>query len=153
MAHEVQVESSLIDKIDILLDHINSHANYIDHNKILFDIFNGNLSEHILKDLEATLSPNYFQQMKERIIPINILRRLMDKLSKVYIGEPVRSVTSGNDEDKKLLDFYIKTFEMDKKGNYADEYSNMFKGYAFEPFLHKGKPRLRTLPYDKFLPE
>ena len=152
---------ALKDRVSELLDHINNNADYIEHNRVLLDMFNGNLSQYILEDLERALSYSYFQQMKDRIVPINILKRLIDKLSKVYIGTPNRVVLtdgekSKNKSDIELKDFYVKAFQMDKKGNYADEYANMFKGYAWEPFLHEvngeNVPKLKTLPYDKFLP-
>jgi hypothetical protein len=37
--------------------------------------------------------------------------------------------------------------------NSADEFVNLFKGYALEPFISNGLPSLRVLPFDRFLVE
>lgn len=142
----------LKDQIPTLLSHINKHADYLDNNAKLLDIYEGNLVEYIQKDLQASLSSDYYNKIKERIIPINILQRLVDKMAKAYATEPSRSLIVENKDDQELLDYYEDILCINNKGNDADEFSHLFKGYAWEPFVDDGVPMLRTIPYDKFLP-
>lgn len=143
----------LKDKIPELLDHITSHANYLDHNETVLDIYEGNLEEYILGDLKKSLSEQYFQTIQTRIIPINILKRLVDKLAKVYALKPIReAVDESIESDVELMQMYEKMLEVNDNGNTADEYAHLFKAYTWEPYLHKGKPKMRTLSFDQFLP-
>lgn len=151
---------SLRERIPELLDYINSHENYLRHNRELLDIHQGNLKSYVEKALQSCLSPEYYSQMKERIIIINILKRFIDKVSKVYAMTPMRTVEGGKKSDEDLLDWYEEQFEMNVSMNDADEYSNLFKGYLLDPYLSAEEdefgmeadlPRLRVVPFDRFL--
>ena len=147
---------SLKDKIPDMLNHISAHRDYLDHNAILLDIYDGNLKEYVESDLKKSLSIEYFSKIQSRIIPINILKRLIDKLGKTYAKDPIRTAVSNgesnNKSDQELVEFYEEKFQMNTKMNSADEYSFLTKGYALELFLHKGEQKLRVIAYDKFLP-
>jgi len=134
-------------QIDFYVNYIKQNQQYIQTNKTIFDIYEGNLLPYVKDVLKKTLSPQYYDKIEERIIPINILKRLIDKMAKVYATSPIRTATT----QQEMLDEYEKTYAMNRRMNLADEYANMFKGYALEPFIDKGKPKLRTIPLDRFL--
>lgn len=140
---------ALRDLVPELLRHINEHNDYIEHNKKLFEIYEGDLKKHVLIDMERSLSSNYFEKIKHRVLPINVLKRIIDKSAKVYSDKPER-IFSSNEE---LAEDYEKIMEVDVNANDADEFSHLFKGYAFEPYFdeREGVPRLRVIPYDRFL--
>ncbi len=143
---------ALKDRVDELNKYIEDNKSYLDLNADLFQIKEGDLARYIEDDLEESLSPNYFSKIKNRIVPINVLRRVLDKLSKVYSHDPVRTVVEPNATDEELLAWYEDKLDINLNGNMADEFSNLFKGYAWEPFLDDdGTPKLRTLPFDRFL--
>jgi hypothetical protein len=143
---------ALMDMLDEFVDYIKEHERYLDHNTVLFEIKEGNLEPYIKEDLQKTLSANYYSQIKHRLVPVNVLRRIIDKLSKTYVADPVREVVEPNETDQELLEWYEEKLQMNVNGNYADEFANLFKGYAWEPFLSSdGEPMLRTLPFDRFL--
>ena len=143
---------ALMDRIDEIVDYIKDNEMYLDHNRILFEIKEGRLEPYVQEDLKKTLSSNYYNQIKSRVIPINVLRRIIDKLSKSYADEPTREVVEENETDSDLLEYYQDKFNMNLNGNHADEFANLFKGYAWEPYLSSaGEPKLRTLPFDRFL--
>lgn len=139
-------EIPLSKKINLIIREFENRRSYLDHNKELFDIYEGSLLDKVDTILRESLNPSYYQSIKHRIFPINVLKRLIDKLSKAYSNDPIRTASS-NDE---VLEFYEKAFHVNQKLNSADEFSHMFKGYALEPFVDKGKPQLRVLPYDRF---
>lgn len=133
-------------RVDGILSYIDAQKSYLEHNHVVFDIYEGNLLPYVAKVLQDSLSDNYYEKIKSRIIPINVLRKIVDKLAKVYATAPMRF-----SDQQESVDFYEEQMKVNKYFNIADEFSYLFKGYALEPFMHKGVPRLRTLPFDKFL--
>lgn len=143
---------ALADRIDELNDYIERNADYLALNNTLFNIKEGDLADLIKEDLRQSLSENYFSKIENRIVPINILRRVLDKLSKVYSHDPIRKVVVPNTSDEELLNWYEEKLDINLNGNMADEFSNLFKGFTWEPYLKDdGEPGLRTLPFDRFL--
>jgi hypothetical protein len=125
---------------------------YLSHNAELFDIYQGNLLPYVEQDLAAQLSKQSYEQAKFRIAPINVLRRIIDKLSKIYQPAPVRSVIDGTDADSELLQWYAESWQVDMAMNQANEHFNLFKTALLQPYLWHGKPRLRVIPSDRFIP-
>jgi len=140
----------LSDKRQIIIDYVKAHKKFLDINKEALDIYDGNLRPYIDEILSSSLSSNYYNAIKDRILPINILQRFVNKVSTTYSKPPKREV---EDESlKDYLEYYSDTFEINNSGNIADTYSNLFKGFAWEPFIDKnGNPALRELPFDRFL--
>lgn len=131
---------------------LQKRAKYLRVNAETFDIYQGNLLPYVESDLEAQLSPQSYAQAKFRIPPINILKRIIDKLSKIYQPGPIRTVKDGTDSDSDLLGWYIDSMRANATLNSANEYFNLFKNTLLEPYVLDGKPRLRTIPSDRFIP-
>lgn len=138
---------SLKNQIPEILRYIADHNAFIEHNKCVIDIYEGNLAPYVLDVLKSTLSKNYYDQIKGRVLPINILKRVNDKLSKVYATDVIRE----DAKNQKFIDDYSKLLKINQSMSVADEYSNLFKGYLLEPYLYNGVPQLRVIPYDRFL--
>lgn len=138
---------ALIDDRKDILSYINENKQYTNHNYELFDIYEGNLKKYVVDILRSSLDTHYFNQIQTRVYPINILKRIIDKLARSYSQSPTRAASSNQD----ILEYYEKIYMFDETMNSADEYVNLFKGYALEPFINDGKPSLRVLPFDRFL--
>lgn len=138
------------DIIKYILD--NSHV--LKHNAKLLDIYEGNLIKYVEEDLHESLSEASFDQMRERICPISIIRKLVDKLSTIYQQSPSRIIEDGTDTDTELLEWYIKTLKFDSRMNIANEYFNLFKSTLVQPVIdpYKRLPFIRIIPSDRFLP-
>jgi len=141
---------SLQDDIKPILKHVNIFESTRLHNATLFEIFEGDLMTHVLFDLQRQLSPNSFQIIRDRVAPINVLIRMIDKLSKIYVNPPKR-VINGTDNDKKLYDFYFKHMRPNVTFNCGNEFFNLFKNTFIEPLLEKGKPKIRIIPSSQFM--
>lgn len=126
---------------------IDSQNNYLKRNAQLFEIYQGNLLPHVQLVMKRTLSENYYNRIKHRILPINILRRVVDKMAQTYRVEPRREATS----NPEILEFYEKELQLNNQFHFADEFSQLFKGYAAKPYMSSLGPRLKILPYDRFL--
>jgi hypothetical protein len=124
---------------------------WLQHNAILHDIFEGNLLEYVLKDLEAQLNPKAFNQIKHRALPVNVLRRVIDKISKIYSETPTRKVEGGKEADDKAVEYWVKQMGVNSTMSEVSSFYNLFKWSCVEPYLHNGKPKLRSIPSDRFL--
>lgn len=142
---------TLPSKRELIIRKIKEHATFLRVNQEKLDIFEGNLLPYIDQIMRSSLSPQYYNAIKDRILPVNILQRYIEKVSIAYSnGGPSRET-----EDKlgkEFLEYYKTQLDINTSGMVADTYAAMFKGFAWEPFLNEhGEPRLRELPFDRFL--
>jgi hypothetical protein len=134
----------------------------LEHNHILFNIYEGDLLRYVLCDLKEQLSDDQFNQIRFRVAPINTLKRLIDKLSKIYAKAPKRELVQGNffaapkgseplsEKDQNLFRFYEETLKLSVVLAQANEFFNLFKYTWIEPYLDNGIPALRCVPSDRF---
>lgn len=116
----------------------------------MFDILEGNLSHHLEKWLAEQLTGSSLRYAVARMAPINVLKKLIDKLSTIYQNNPKRMIVNGNDTDSELLRFYEDSMKANQKMNQADEFFNLSRSTLVQPYLHQGIPRLRAVPNDRF---
>lgn len=138
-------------KIPEFLNHIEKNKSFLQVNHKLFTAYEGELLPMVYASLEKQLSERAFEQIVNRVAPINILTRIIDKLSKIYQQNPVRYVENGNDSDSELLQWYENQFRIDQKMNIGNEFFNMFRNTLIQVYLHQGQPRIRPIPSDSFL--
>lgn len=124
-------------------------SDYETHFK-LFDIYEGNLKNHLDEWLSDQLSTNSYKFARKRIAPINVLKKLVDKLSTIYQMSPQRFVQEGTESDEMLLAYYNDHFKTDATLNLANEFFNMCRSTLIQPYAHMGKPCLRVIPNDQF---
>lgn len=146
---------SLKDDVKVLVEHWKDQKNRIEHNNALFNIYEGDLASYILSDLKSYLSDTAFQQIKFRVAPINILKRMIDKLSQLYTKPPIREVVSGvgsdaSKKDEDLVQYYVDSMDLNTYGGLANDFFNLFKYTWLEPYVDEGTPRIRVIPSDKF---
>lgn len=148
----MKTQQSLQSMIPQLLAHIDvNFQNQIIYNRKLLDIYQGGLLKYVEESLAKELSQRAYLRVKERIAPINVLTKIVDKLSRVY-SEPVLRDAGQNEIDKKLLSYYETQLDVDNNLQSANELLNLNKNFAIEPYLdNDGKPAMRILPADKFL--
>jgi hypothetical protein len=115
------------------------------------DILEGNLEPYILKALERQLSPRVFAYAKERMVPINIMPRYVDKLSNIYQTGVAREVLEGDQSDSDLLAWYEKELSPNKAGNLANRLYNACGSALYYPFMGEDGPELRVIANDKFV--
>ena len=138
----------LKDKRREIIQYVKDHRKFVMHNHEVLDIYEGNLLQYVNRCMQSSLSPQYYNAIKDRILPINVLKRFIDKVSTTYSKAPQRI----SDNAQEFIDFYANELDLNVSGGIADTYSNLFKGYAWEPYINKaGKPALRELSFDKFL--
>lgn len=142
---------SLIQDYQDIIGEFKDNQDYFQKNTALYEVHEGNILPHILKALSKQFSNNTFEQMTHRVPPINIMRRIVDKLSRIYQPGPTRSVLDGQDRDNELLSWYDKCFKTNNKMNLSNEYFNLFKNTLLHVCLIDGKPNIRPIPSERFL--
>lgn len=140
-------EKPLRDKVGMILDRIDDLDNFYHHNEEVLDIYEGDLLPYVQKLMSETLDPRYYKLIEHRILPINFIQKIVDKLSKSYSDSPMRTC-----EDQEFIDEMETMLDIDQKMMTAEELSHLNRGYALKPKLtNKGKIKLEVIPYDKFL--
>lgn len=134
--------------IEHLLQSAKDHTSYLDYNAELLNIYEGNIVEHVKKILKDSLSDNYYKKIEDRIVPINVLTRVIDKMSKVYTKNPMRS----SESSQEWIDEIEKTTAINTIMGVADSYSHLFKGYLLQPYHHNKEIKLRPVAFDRFIP-
>lgn len=133
-----------------IIKHVNKHKEFLRRNCEVLDIYDGNLLPYIDAIMKRTLSANYYDTIRDRTIPINIIQRFIDKVSTAYEKPPTRQ--SESEIAQEFVDFYVEAFDLNVSGQIADQYANLCKGFAWEPHVDSnGKPAIRELSFDKFL--
>jgi len=141
---------------------IRTETDRLQYNKDIFTILGGNLKPLLEKRMLEDLGSKSFSAAQFRQAPINITRKVIDKLTRIYQNGVVRKVEGGNDADVKLMQWYIDTLDLNSKFSKNNENFNAFL-YAL---LHIGltepefqdnpnpnfkKPFVRTIPNHQFL--
>lgn len=138
---------SLRDRIDELVEYIKDNDAYLEHNDEALEIYEGDLEDKVREIMQNSLSPDYFKMIDDRLLPINFLPRIIDKMAQVYSNAPKRTC-----DEQQFVDNYSKWFDINAEMGLSDEYANLFKGYALEPYISSnGKPSLRSIPFNQFL--
>jgi hypothetical protein len=134
---------------ELIAKRVLCHSGFLNHNHKALEIYEGELHKYVQEVMQKTLSKSYFDTIKERLIPINVLQKVIDKCAKVYAYPVVRT----SEKYQDFIDRMVEMLDLDGKMLNAEEYSFLHKGYAIEPYLSDDlKPKLRVLPYDRFLP-
>lgn len=117
-------------------------------NENLLDVYEGNLKEHIEASMQLEFNPNALEAAKQRIAPINLLKRTTDKLAKVYSQGVERSAP--NQGDDSLISEYEEWLDLNVEMAKSDSMVNLLRSVAFEPYLKDGKPQMRILTANQF---
>jgi hypothetical protein len=129
--------------------YVDDNSQFLLHNKEIFDILEGELLPRIKAALrQQVLSDRSFKIACNFIPPINIIKRMKDKLSTIYNEAPVR--TAEDPKDQLLLDYYSDM--ANSAFSEANGFFNTMKAVAVEPFLEKNLPKIRVISGHQCLP-
>lgn len=140
----------LIDETKMILEEYNRIKPRLAYNYELFDIYEGNLLEYVLKEIRRRFSEESFRSIEPRVAPINFLKKLIDKLSQIYSETPRRSLLIPNEQDSLMFDYYQKIMSIDVEMALSNEIFNLEKYVVIEPYLDSGLPKLRIPRPDKY---
>jgi len=134
-----------------ILELVESRRGYLAHQFELIDIWEGNLSKYVDEEIYKQLSLQSYLIARHRMAPINILPKIIDKLSHIYQTSITRHVIDGTETDKALLDWYVENMSVNDVLNGANELFNLCKTTLLYPYVHNGIPQLRPVLNDNFV--
>ena len=141
---------SLVEQIPQILKHIKDNSEFIRYNEKIFNITEGDLASYAVEYLrETTVSKRALKESIQRLAPINILSRLLAKLTKIYSGEVIR--TASSEKYQEVVDFYVKEFDLNQRFSQSNYFYNSTKVSAIEFFDYEQNPYLRVIPSHQFL--
>lgn len=110
-------------------------------------IYNGKIlevvSEAIINEFKK---PETVQELHHRLIPINIVQKIINKLSMVYKTSPMRKADDGNEDDNELIETYEDVLKVNRCMKTANRHFKLHKRALVEIYLgENGTPSIRAL--------
>jgi len=133
---------------------IESNKERIDLNEKLFNIYEGQIGKQLDQKMIADLGQKTYDQAKERKVPINILKKIIDKKSKIYQQDPRRDVTIDgkiSKKDEKILRKFEELLNIDHKFNIHNELFNLYLYGLIQIGNNNGTPFIRAIPNHRYL--
>ena len=130
---------------------VEKNDKYLAMNAELIDIFEGELCSYIEKDLRKQLAGQTLEHALARLCPINVLPKFVDKLTNIYQTSVTREIVDGNDNDAKMLDWFVDKTDTNTQMNSGNELFNLSKATLIQPYVHNGQPGLRVILNDRFI--
>ena len=142
------------DRIQKILDFINYNKYRVNTAKDKLDIYEGELLPYVASALRNELSEKAYQRAVKRIAPINMLPKIVNKLSTLYNNTVIRSPKEEDMGDQDFIDYYSELLQLDNEGRSSNSQLNLNKYTAWEIYISEdgsNTPKLRTLPANQFL--
>ncbi len=147
----MQTSKPLKDLIPDILRHYNRHVDNLEFDRRLYELNEGQIRKAVEKSLaNEIISKAAYRRAIERIPSINIINKIMAKLSKVYHDSPLRLTKAA--ADKELMDDLSLITYLDSTMMVANHITNLHKRCAVEIYLEEGQQRTRVLAGHQFLP-
>jgi hypothetical protein len=142
---------------ELIADFIEANQSRLAYNHDIFEILEGNLAPLLEERMIEDLGVDSSKAATTRKSPINVFRKVIDKLTRIY-SEPVkRTVVDGTKEDEALLAWYEKILKMNTRMSVANENFNAYLYSLIHIVLNdidedgRGVPFMRTIPNHQFL--
>lgn len=119
-----------------------------------FLVYNGKIKGLLERAIKKEFKkPETLQELFNRLLPLNIARKIIDRLSKVYEAAPVREPVDKSEFDKEILENLEDMLDINRIGKLANRDFKLFKKVLIEIYIDDfGFPRLRTLPAHTYYP-
>ena len=139
-----------LDMIKALVKAIEGERDRLKFNEQIFNLLENDLMTPLTMKLEEDLKVMWREALN-RVAPINVFRRIVDKLAVIYQQNPWREVVDGTEQDSELLSWYEETLNINDKMNFNNEYYSAFDYALLQITQSDGEPFVRTIPNHQFL--
>lgn len=87
------------------------------------------------------------EELMNRLVPLNIMQKVIGKLAGVYKEAPLRTVKSKDEKEQEMLNTIVEGLDLNMRMKEANRLFKMNKKALLEPYLDdEGVPSLRVLP-------
>lgn len=135
-------------EIEGIIEFIESKREYLDICYKMYDIYNGNLSEYLREKLRNDMSGATASEAESRLSAVNILPKVVNKLSKVYTSSNLSVYSRTNVTEVEDLIYSLKMTGIRQTAN---KMLNLHGITAIEIIKDEEGESLRVLPAHTFL--
>lgn len=140
------------DKIKLLLTYAQDNQERLALNARLLNIYDNNIVEEVQSAMAREFSGQTYDAAVTRISPINVCRRIVDKLSVLYAKGLKRLSANSADTTAATIDNIEVSSNINAMMASADELLNLHKYVLLQPYSTKdAKVKFRAIPADRFL--
>lgn len=134
-----------------LLDYIERKRPIVQFNDKIFQIMEGNLAKFVLQSMSQQLSVEHFEIARQRLCPLNVFNKIMDKLSRLYINAPERM--TANEVDQRMVDFYSESGTLDNHFMGHNRGFNAYKQSSLEMYYdpQDRAVKFRAIPANSYV--
>ena len=137
--------------IKFITDTVESQESKIKHNNTIFEILEGNLLKYLEEALKDQFSDGSSSIAMKRAVPVNVLRKIITKLSTLYNESPKR--TTENPSNQEMIAFY----EQQGINHHFKDYNENFNAYKYSTMeIYEDDVEkiidVRSIPSNQFIP-
>lgn len=110
-----------------------NHRRKINNN--LYELYEGAIRKHAMKRINKEFTdPKNQSELSHRILEVDLVKRIVNKLSKAYSKSPNRKII-GMESDQELYDWYVETMDLNNAMKRADKAFNNYKEFLIYPYF------------------
>jgi hypothetical protein len=119
-----------------------------------YELYNGRLRKYIEQAIRGEfILQETVEQLISRIVPLNIVQKIVNKLAKIYMENPDRSSIVEKPADDKAVKALTDAANLNMFMKLANRYFKLSKHTCVEPYVNgKGTPKVRVLPAHTYTP-
>jgi arsenate reductase-like glutaredoxin family protein len=114
--------------------------------KTLSELYEGAIRKHVEYRIKSEIKDKKEQEeIASRILEIEIVKRIVDKLAKAYKDNPVRRLCDATPIDEEMFEWYLENINFDELGRTIDKNYNNYKEALVQCIFHlkSQKPRVK----------
>lgn len=115
-------------------------------------MFHGKTKQIIRAAIAKEFSkPETVEELISRLVPLNLISKIITKLAGVYTEDPIRLADDGSTSDQELMEEYVEGFCLNQRMKEANRYFKLFKRSLAEVYVdEKGNPWFRNIPRHQY---
>jgi hypothetical protein len=116
--------------------------------QILSDLYEGNVLYHVEQRINKEFkSEKQRNEIKARTLDLQLVSRIVKKLSKAYNDKPTRTLVGGNSTDLDMFGWYLNTIDFNVLGQKIDKNFNNYKEFNAKFYFNEktGLPAVKLI--------
>lgn len=134
----------------LVIETVRKNSVYLESHYKTLDILEGNLEPYVKANLREQFSDRVFKYAVQRMVPINIMPRYVEKLANIYQSGVTRQVADGDESDMQLLSWYENQMKFNSTMHFGNRLYIACQSTLVHPYITDQGPRLRVIPNDRF---
>ena len=135
-------------KIEEIQKFIQTKSDYLFYAYRMYDIYNKNITPYLHERIKQNFrTETSASEAVSRLSTVNLLPKIVNKLSKAYSDVSIKNVSS----NQKELDFLLENIDLKEKRTFINKMLNLHNCVSLKPFFKENFFFFRVLPAHTFL--